>query len=37
MAEKYYCLNCECKMQCIVANLHSDTEICLKRESDVDD
>lgn len=37
MAErKYYCLNCECKMDCIVLNLHSDTEICLKMDSDVE-
>lgn len=35
MAErKYYCLNCECKMDCIVSNLYSDAEICLKRDSD---
>ena len=29
---KYYCLNCECKMDCIVANLYSDEEICLKSD-----
>ena len=33
---KYYCLNCECKMDCIVLNLHSDIEICLKRDGDVE-
>lgn len=32
MTERY-CINCECKMDCIVANLHSDEEICLKEES----
>jgi hypothetical protein len=36
MAErKYYCLNCEWKMDCIVANLHSDEAICLKNDGDV--
>jgi hypothetical protein len=35
MAErKYYCLNCECKMHCIAANLHSDEAICLKTDGD---
>ena len=35
MAErKYYCLNCECKMDCIIANLKADEEICLKRDGD---
>ncbi len=37
--KKYYCLNCEEKMPCIVANLGSDEEVCLKEKEygDVDD
>jgi hypothetical protein len=31
-----YCLNCECKMDCIAANLHSDEAICLKNDGDVE-
>lgn len=34
---KYYCLNCDIKMQCIQANLVSDVEICLKDDGDFDD
>jgi hypothetical protein len=35
MAErKYYCLNCEWKMECIAANLHADEAICLKNDGD---
>ena len=33
---KYYCLNCDMKMSCIVANLKSDEEICLKVDGDLE-
>lgn len=38
MTEKqHYCLNCNIKMECIIANLKSDIEICLKEEGVLDD
>lgn len=39
MSKKYYCLNCNEKMPCIVANLYSDVEVCIKENNscDIDD
>ena len=36
MSKKYYCLNCDEKMLCIVANLNSDVEVCIKENDDGD-
>ena len=37
MAErKYYCLNCECKMDCIIANLKANEEVFCLKERDVE-